>query len=178
MTRISHALIHPLLVGLLLIGWTGCNTSPTPDGAAVAESDDHHDDHDHAHEHEAVGPNGGHVIELNGGNLHAEWLHDDATGEVTFFILDEAMKPAANLDISQVQVTTKIAGGDVSEYDFTRVPPGDDSSDAVQYSLTDQQLLTALKVGKGVECTLSVTVAGQPTTAVIEHHDHDHGHHH
>ncbi|MDP6057614.1 MAG: hypothetical protein QGH33_01925, partial [Pirellulaceae bacterium] len=78
----------------LLMMMVGCDpkgppseTSPSAETQPANEGHDH-DDHDHGHAHEDTGPHGGHVVEIGDEQLHAEWTHDDASGEVVIYLLD------------------------------------------------------------------------------------------
>lgn len=46
---VSLPLCHGLIVGLVMLGFTGCGPSPSPESPARVA-----DDHDHDHDHEAV----------------------------------------------------------------------------------------------------------------------------
>ena len=53
----------------------------------------------------------------------------------------------------------------------------DDSAMASQFISSDASLLTALKVGEGLEIRLQVEVGGTDFDVKIEHHEDGHGHH-
>ncbi|TVS20240.1 MAG: hypothetical protein EA424_05000, partial [Planctomycetaceae bacterium] len=51
---VSLPLCHGLIAGLVMLGFTGCGSSPSPESPAiVADDHDHDHDHDH-HDHEQV----------------------------------------------------------------------------------------------------------------------------
>ncbi len=134
-------------------------------------------EHDHAHEAEQEGPHGGHLIELAGHRYHVEWLHDDTTGKVILYVLDNDMQCLPNLSVTYVTITTAITGGATTDYAFQPDETSDGRPKTPCFARQDKALLTALKIGKGVTSTLRLKIDDQPFAGVIEHHEHA-GHHH
>jgi hypothetical protein len=155
-------------------GNTPAGTSPADDHA------DHDHDHDHAHEHAAHGPNGGHLIEIDGGRYHAEWTHDDPTENenaknVTVYILGEDAKTEHPIEAESVQINVAIEGKDPKQYELPSLNMQDGK--ASQFALDDPALIVDLGMaGEGVTARLNLHIDGNPYSALIEHHEHDHHH--
>jgi hypothetical protein len=157
--------------------------SPIPPGSAQPTTDAH-DHSDHAHDHAAHGPHGGHLLELGGGQYHAEWTHDDLADQenakqVTVYILGEDAK--TETPIAAESITINVSGGkEPMQYELKAVNAQDGK--ASQFSIEDPALIVALGMaGEGVEARLNVSIDGTPYNAAIEHdhhddHGHDHGH--
>jgi hypothetical protein len=158
----------------------GCGKSNGTAGnqPAPAPGDDHAE-HDHAHEHAAHGPNGGHLIEIDGGKYHVEWTHDDPTENedaknVTLYILGEDAKTEQPIDAEPVTINVAIEGKDPKQYEIPPVNAQDGK--ASQFALDDGALIVDLGMaGEGVTARLNLTIDGTPHSAPIEH---DHEHHH
>ncbi len=156
----------------VLVWCIGCETRTAADKTAPDAAGEHA-----GHDHELEGPHGGHLIKLAGDQYQAEWTHDDKIGKVTVYLLDKAGKEDAAINSDRVVITTRIEGGEENEYLLPAERGEDDSGKASTFSLTEPELVTALKVGKGVVAKLRVDVDGQLLEAEIEHHEHG-GHHH
>jgi ABC-type Zn2+ transport system substrate-binding protein/surface adhesin len=124
---------------------------------------DDHDGHDHddheGHDHPAHGPNGGHMINLSGG-AHAEWAHDDESDLITVY----AEKPES---VTKVEMKTNI-GGTETVYEFEKK----EADGKTMYEIVSPELLTAVKMGTGVDTTLVITTEDGQATAKVEHHSH------
>jgi len=125
------------------------------------DQDDHeHDDHDHeGHDHPAHGPNGGHMVNLSGG-AHAEWAHDDEKDLLTVY----AEKPEA---VTKVTMKTTIEGNETI-YEFEK----QQLDGKTVYQLVSPELLTAVKMGKGVDTKLLISTEAGESTGQVEHHAH------
>jgi hypothetical protein len=171
-------------VGLLLVWSTGCNSSPSGPPPAITPVEVHEHghghDHDHGHAHESFGPNGGHLVEFQSEDYHAEWLHDDESGQLTVFILDRTAKVLAPITAQHITIEKKI-GDKTERYELRAAQPSDNSSKAAKFETVDKPLIEALKsAGQGVDAKLLVEIEGQTFEGKFEHHDHghDHGHGH
>ena len=101
---------------------TGCG-SPSAESTSTQTTATEHAD-DSGHQQGETGPNGGHLIELDQGQYHAEWLHDDASEKVTVILLDD--KPAQEVAIAAEHVTIDLAVGDQrNAYELKAVKPSD-----------------------------------------------------
>jgi hypothetical protein len=163
----------------------GCNSAPSgpPPAALPTEVHDHgpggHDHaHGHSHGHADTGPNGGHLVEFQSEDYHAEWLHDDESGKVTVFILDKAAK--TNVPIANESITIEKKIGEKSEKYQLMAQRADGETKTAKFEIVDKPLIEALKsVGHGIEAIVSVEIDGKAFTGKFEHHDHgDHGHGH
>ena len=79
-----HRVTLPML-GLVVafgFGLAGCGSAPPPKEKPAAG----------AHDHPEEGPHHGHLIELGGGEYHAELTHDDATKTVAIYLLGKDAK--------------------------------------------------------------------------------------
>src|SRR5262245_6577760 len=119
---------HCLLVfgiTFTLVASLGCNSSPTgpPPAVVPREVHDHghgqsHSGHDHGHPN--TGPSGGHLVEFQTEDFHAEWLHDDETGKLTIYILDGAAKQPVPIAAESISIEKKI-GEKAEKYQLTGV---------------------------------------------------------
>lgn len=163
--------------------FVGCNsaTQDAPEAGSEAAHDHaghdhgHGDAHDHGHSHEAVGPHGGHLLELGQEQYHAEWTHDENAKSVTVYFLDGEAKESVAVDPESAKIEVVIEGKEPMTY---AMKPVGEEADA-GYSHQDGALLTGLNmVGHGVQAKLMVTIEGQPFEAAFQHLEHDHGHDH
>lgn len=157
---------------LAFIGLTGCGK---PEAKKGAGHDHDHAHHDHDHDHAAHGPNGGHILEIGDEEYHAEWLHDDESGNVKVIILDDKMKKEVPIAAAEVVIATKI-GEKTNDYKLAASnPSAGEKPTASRFELEDKTLVTALKAaGKGVEATLKLEIAGKAYSTKIEHSEHKH----
>lgn len=156
----------------------GCNSS-TPPAADEHDHDHDHGDHDHdehaGHDHGEIGPNGGHIVELEGGPYHLEWVHPEgkaaaeAEKMITFYVLDEDGKkefPIAAEAIA-VQLTT---GGETQEFAAAaQRPEGADKT--AKFVLTDPVGATIL-TAEEVDAVVTFDVDGKELKGKIEDHHH------
>jgi hypothetical protein len=160
----------------------GCGKSDTTSGsppAGTSQVDDHGHDHDHAHEHEAHGPNGGHLIEIDGGKYHAEWTHDDPSENenaknVTIYILGEDAKTEQPIAADAITINVAIEGKDPKQYELLAMNSADGK--ASQFALDDPALIVDLGMaGEGVTARLNLEIDSKPHSAEMKHdHEHDH----
>ncbi|MBS0211199.1 MAG: hypothetical protein JSS27_19820 [Planctomycetes bacterium] len=143
-------------------------------GCSQGTKGGHDHDHDHDHEHEALGPHGGHLIELGEDAFHAELTHNDEKHRVAIYLLDGAAKamPAAESLPAEVKLTFDDKGKTV-DYTLAKVADG-------KYEITNDALCSLLSGNFDVKCSLAATIAGKSYTGALEHeaHEHDHNHHH
>lgn len=161
------------LAAALPLSFAGCNTSTdtTKNKKADAHGHDHEHDHDHAH----GGLFGGHILELGEEEYHAEWTDDAASGKVTVYILDSAMKKEVPIEAEKISINTKVADKEKT-YDLEAINAADGK--ASQFSTTDKTLVTILtSVGEGTTANLDVTINGKQFTPAFEAHE-EHGHKH
>lgn len=176
-----------LLVAFTMIGGglTGCQDQSNlsgPTGIVIngpKGTDASKQSHDaHPHEHPTEGPHHGVLIELGNEDYHAELVHDDATGQVTVYILDGHATKAVPVDAAEVVINLK--HGDAPEQ--YKLPAqsmdGEPTGQASRFSLTSQDLAGHLH-DTAAGAKLSVTVGGIPYSGAIPADSHDHaGHKH
>lgn len=161
-----------VLAAALPLAMTGCKSSTD---STKKKSGDHGHDHDHDHDHAHGGLFGGHILELGEEEYHAEWTDDAATGKVTVYILDSAMKKEVPIEAEKVTIATKV-GDTEKSYDLEATNAADGK--ASQFSLTDKTLVTILtSVGEGTTAELDVNINGKQFKKAFEAHE-EHGHKH
>ncbi len=118
MSRISLVVLLGILNPFWLVGCGPTNNKVVKTGESKTE--------EHAHEHPAEGPHGGHLVELaepgkeSKEEYHAEWLHDDATGKVTVYILDGKAKVTVPIAADTVVIKVK-ASDETGSHDLDAV---------------------------------------------------------
>jgi hypothetical protein len=185
--RTTTSIVGPAVwvLGFAMVAFVigGCNggTEPSDGGAAGEAASDAHDHGDHeghgdhadhgdhaehgGHGDHEMGAHGGHLLHLDPGGAHAEWVHLDQENEIQVF-LDPSLLPAEAVEMHVVI-------GDAEQDPFAleeaidRLGPGG-------YRLISEPLLTHIKMsaGEGVDVRLVVTRAGGTFTSPIEHHEH------
>lgn len=143
--------------------------APVSHDAAHGEEGDHgHDDHDHAgHNHAEMGKHGGHVIVLDPGHIHAEWVHLDSEETLQVFILD------AVGEVRMVQVVSAVKDQEPSTVELTR----DETLGDAAYMVKNPNLLTSIQMadGESIRVTLEIeTGDGKISADLSDDHDHDH----
>ncbi|WP_164101639.1 hypothetical protein [Candidatus Laterigemmans baculatus] len=162
------------LLGLLCV--VGCSSESTLPDTPPQDTPGLHDDHDHGHEghdheghsHDELGPHGGHIIVLDPGHYHAEWVHLDEENTVEVY-LGELGKSA-----EKVQFVAELEGKEPVTYELQAA---DESLGAGGYQLQSPNLLThiAMSDGTTARVTLVVETADATLKAPLSgDHDHDH----
>jgi len=163
-------LFWPAFAVAALLVMFGCE--PPAQSTSTGTAHDHGHDHGH-HDHADEGPNGGHLIELGDEQYHAEWLHDDDSGKVEVIILDGTAKQEVPVAADVVTITVDVEG----DQHYALEPTNAENGLASRFEIVAPDLVTALKLGDGVEVTLDIEIDGTPFSSTIEHLDHD-GHDH
>ncbi len=183
--RLAQALMFLLFAVVLA---NGCDSSKTGDDAEIGFGQ--HADHQHAHDHEGhdheghdheghdhdASPHGGHVLELGGHEYHAEWARDDELSKITVYLWDSKIE---NEVFTSSEVVIGVTINEKTER-YKLEPANsivDDPAMASQFTSSDASLLTALKIGEGLEIRLQVEIGGTDFDVKIEHHEDAHGHH-
>ena len=168
MTQLPVSLVAILLS--LAVALTGCGQTDSQPAVVPPPAGEH----EHAHEHAAEGPHHGQLIELGKGEYHAELVMDEASGEVTIYVLDgSGEKPLA---IEAPDLTVNVThDGEPHQYKLTASPQeGDAEGKASRFVVTDKELVEHLHHDSD-KAQLAVAIEGQPFTGSLEHHDdHDH----
>lgn len=99
------------------------------------------------------------MVNLSGG-AHAEWAHDDEQELITVY----AEKPE---QVTKVEMKTTIAGNE-TVYEFEKK----ELEGKTVYQLVSPELLTAVKMGKGVDTKLVISTEAGEASGQVEHHAH------
>ncbi|XZE52154.1 hypothetical protein SH139x_003836 [Planctomycetaceae bacterium SH139] len=151
----------------LIIGCGGDSMPPAETGHGGGGPDSHGAaGGDHAgHDHAAMGTHGGHVVVLDPGHIHAEWVHTDEEELLEVYVLDN---PAA---VTGVKLVAVIAGEEAQTFELT----GDESTPG-KFMIKSPNALTSIQMADGDsnKATLIVTTAdGEMSTSLTDDHDHD-----
>jgi hypothetical protein len=156
---------------------TGCPSTPAPTaGGTTTTGGEHghdhgHEGHDHGHEE---GPHKGHIIELGGGEYHAELVHSDADHEVTVYLLDESLKKPVTTKAADLTINVVIEGK-AESFKLPAAPQDGETEGASKFSTADEKLCELLH-GE-VKGRMNVTIADKPYTGELAHEHHDHAAH-
>ena len=162
------------LTSLLLIfpaiAMTGCNTEEPEKPSVNAKNG--HEDHAHEEEEHAEGPHHGHIVELGDDETyHLEWLDDDDTKTVTFYLLDGDVKEEIAVPAAAILVTLTVE--EVSrEYKIEAVREGEAKTTA-KFSTDSKEFFTMI-TGNGVKAQVAIDIDGTTYEGKIEggHHHH------
>jgi hypothetical protein len=149
----------------------GCNPAANKGPTAGGKPDEH------AHEHAHHGPHGGHMMEIGEEEFHAEWTHDDATGKVTFYILDAEAKKEVPIQADDLTIEVKIGNNEPATYTLPAVNPQDGKS--AVFETTNQNLEGALAaLSERVTAKIKKLTIGDKTfeNLNIEEHKHEGAH--
>lgn len=157
----------------IAISLSGCNQQPSqvapapPEDASAEES----------HDHDAHGPHDGDIVELGGGEYHAEVVHDHDAQTVTVYLFDEFLQKAAPVAAEAITINLT-ADGKPSQFKLPAAPEtADPAGSSARFELKDAALCDALDAA-GVDARLSVMIQGQAFTGTIAHAGHDQEHDH
>jgi hypothetical protein len=141
-------------------GLAGCDNGPQRQAGGTAA----------VHDHPTKGPHGGSLIELGNEEYHVEMLHDDASGTVTFFVLDGSAKKAVPIEATEVLVNLKHDG----KPEQFKVPAKTDAGETAKSSrfvAADKELAEDLD-REGADAELVLTIDGKQFRGKIAH-DHE-----
>lgn len=127
--------------------------------------------------HPEVGPHGGSLIELGKEEFHAELVHDEKAGEVTFYILDGAAKNAVPIDATEVLVNLKHDGKGEQFKVAAKPASGDPAGKSSCFFSADKELAGDLD-HVGADPQLVLTIGGKPYRGAIGHEHAEAGHDH
>lgn len=163
----------PLGTLLVLLCAGGCSSETTLPDTPPQDTPGLHDDHDHGddhagHDHAELGPHGGHIIVLDPGHYHAEWVHLDEENVVEVYLGELAES------VQKVQLIAEIEGKEPVTYELKSAG---ESLGAGGYQLQSPNLLTHIAMSDGT--TARVTLVVETTEATLKaplsgDHDHDH----
>ena len=159
--------LRTLLALLVLVGYVGAITGCNDETSTESHDDEHehgddedHDEHDeddpHAgHDHPAHGPNGGHLVNLSDG-AHAEWTHFDLENRLSVIVENPD-------EVTKVEM---LANDKAYEFEKTEV------DGKTIFTIQDEVLLTAVKMGEAVKTELKITTEAGSVTGPVKHHAH------
>jgi hypothetical protein len=168
--RRSRRSMLSLGMGLGLAFAAGCGpapetvTEPTAGhDAGVPASHDSHEGHDHSG-HSHAGVHGGHVVVLDPGHVHAEFVHVEADEILEVYVTEIAD------EVTSVQVIAETEGQEPKTYDLEAAT---ESLGKGGYQIKDPLLLTSIDMadGKTSKVTLKVTTADGTMTALLMEDD-------
>jgi hypothetical protein len=159
--RLSDGLVVCFVLSALA-GLAGCEgPQRKPDGSAAA-----------VHNHPTKGPHGGSLIELGNEEYHVEMLHDDASGTVTFYVLDGSAKKFVPIAATEVTVNLKHDGKPEQFKIPAKADTGDPAGQSSRFVSTDKELAEDLDK-EGADAELVLTIGSTPFRGKIAHqHDH------
>ena len=168
MTRFPIASAVPLLAAACLIA--GCRADNNADTSTTPAVESN--DHGHHHDHPEHGPHGGDLVELGGGQYHAEVVHGD-DGSVTVYILD-ATAVVVPIDAPQLAINVTHEGRP-QQFTLDASPDATDpEGKSSRYVSTDAELRQRLHE-PATAARLVVMIDGVAVSGPITHgHDHDH----
>jgi hypothetical protein len=155
------------LAALLAFSLAGC-TSPANHTEKTPKAGEPHD-----HEHHHHGPHNGHLMELGQEEYHAEWTHDEKTGQVTFYILDAAAEKEVPIAADEITIDVKVGNNPPKTYKLEAVNPTDGKSAA--FTITDkgfEGVFDQLK-SPGLVLTLHVNINGKQFDQPVKEHEHE-----
>lgn len=172
-----------LLIPMAAFTLAGCKSEDyenSGDTGSSAESGDH-EGHDHGegegHAHPSEGPHGGSLVELGAEEYHAELVHDDAAGTVTFYILDGKVESLVAISASNVTVNLQ-HDGQGKQFKLAAKPQAQDAQGkSSRFVSSDAELAEELDHEHG-SAQLVVTIDGKQYRGDIEHHHGHEGHDH
>ena len=165
------------LTTLALAITVGCNGDTTSTTDSTPATDSHsgevpqHDDHA-GHDHGAMGTHGGHVVVLDPGHIHAEWVHDDEAERFEFYVT-EADQP--KVTVTGVKVVSTIKDQEPQTVELEPLESGEEDA----FFVKSPNVLTNIEMADGetVKVDLIVTAEeGEMSVELSDDHDHDHDH--
>ena len=150
----------------------GCQPDPGPPPVPgnTTQLEEEHD-----HDHGALGPHGGHVLVLGDEQYHAEWTHEDKSGDIVIYLLDQEIQEDVTTTAELITITTTIRD-ESQTYELAADNQNEeDPPRASRFKATNPNLLTALKqAGSGVKAQMQVIIDGSFFRGTFEKHEHDH----
>lgn len=162
------------LAGLGLVLTSGCERAPVAEKPVPAASGSAKSAERHEHDHPSTGPHQGQLIELGKEDYHAELVHDDKTGTVTVYLLDNHAQGAVAVDAPEVTINVKHEGN-AEQFKLVAAPLETDAKPkASRFTSTDKELAKDLD-STGVEARLVVEIDGKSYTGEVHHEHHADG---
>jgi len=177
-TALAAKRVTSIICAAVMLTWlSGCNrpaaTPPasTPQAAEGADSAAHDDEL--AHE---LGPHDGELVELGGGEFHAEVVHEHDAHSITVYLLDAFAKASAPVSSEELAVNVTVDGVPRQFKLPAMAEEGDPTGKSSRFQLVDEALCDALDAA-GAEARVSVMIDGQSFSGSMRHAEHDHDGH-
>ncbi len=157
-----------------LIGCSGCDTNPPAPVKPAAGNGA-----DPGHSHDAKGPHSGKVMAIGNEEYHAEFVHEDASGKVTVYLLDKDIKVHKDASsAAEVIIIEGKTGTETKIYELAAVNrTAGDMPTAHQFEVVDKELIGLLSALGGTnKGTLKVNIGGKDFAQNISFDDHGHAH--
>jgi hypothetical protein len=153
------------VASIAMLANCGCGGSSKSNAGKVAEQK-------HEHAHPENGPHGGQLIELGNEEFHAELTHDEATDEITVYLLDAEAKQSVPVAETEL-VLNLYAAGKPQQFKLLAQPQAIDApGQSSRFSATDEALHEAMEA-EGSKGQLNVTIGGKAYSGEIARHEHD-----
>jgi len=170
-----------ITMALCMISFTifGCNSN-TDQGKSFDEAapeDVTMVEDDHGHDHPSEGPHHGALIELGKEAYHAELVHDEKSGSVTIYILDDAAAKSVPIKAKSVLINAK-HDGKGQQFTLAASPEANDPEGQASRFSTQDKAVGELLEEHDVEARLVLEIDGKSYSGAIPAHDHDHDHKH
>ncbi len=157
-----------------LCGLSGCAEPAVPPLQNTKAEKTVKDEHDHAHAHVHLGPHEGRLVEVGDEEYHLEWVHDDATGKLTLYVIDAAAKTNVPIAAAEIEINVKIGDG-VNTYKLKAVNPTGDPAKTAQFETVDKALVEGLKAaGEAAEVKSSLEITGKLYHVEFKNENHEH----
>ncbi|MGD9856843.1 MAG: hypothetical protein AB7U20_17990 [Planctomycetaceae bacterium] len=130
---------------------------------------------DHEGGHPTKGPRGGVLVELGNEELHAELLHDDETGTVTVFMLDNEAR--RYVQVTAAELVIQIRHERQAQQFRLKAKPqkGDRAGLTSCFAIRDPRLVELLD-DHHTEARMAIKIGERSFVGRIAHvHDHEHG---
>ena len=164
---------------VLMAALAGCAETSAPEAASGSATEVSAEPADSGHHHPTEGPHHGALIELGAEEYHGELVHDEASGTVTVWILDGAVKESVPIEAKEITINLKHDGHGEQFQLAASVEAGDPDGLSSRFVSTDGELGEHLHES-GIDAVLALTINGRSYRGRIpEGHGHDHsGHDH
>ncbi len=132
-------------------------------------------DDGHGHNHPTKGPRGGSIVEFGNEELHAELLHDDETGVVTVFMMDNEAKKYVSVTSPELVIQVRHEGKPETFRLKAKPQKGDREGLTSCFAIRSPRLV-ALLDDHHSEARMGIKIGERSFVGRIAHvHDHEHG---
>lgn len=159
-----------LTLGLAVLACSlgGCTGKSATNGAGAQPTATQSKEPGGGHVHPTEGPHGGELIELGNEEYHAELLHDDDTGTVTIYILNEAADEQVAIDESEITVNAK-QDGQPAQFKLAATPDASDSPGRSSRFVSNDNDLATLLDEHEADPRLVLAIKGKSYRGLIAH---------